>query len=272
VLSEAALRLLGDQQPLVVQLPTSSEHGLAPSFFSGLEVPWLRLTTLDSAIAGATTPMNGARLRAQSLEDPQLGAGLYGEANQAIKHGATLQSVLVGNTVLRREIFDETAGNTSYSAARDPFAALGRVRATSTWVTDNLGGVDLAAPPKVTLASANGHFSALVSNDLDVPVKVKVRATADSQIKITGGDHVDLPPHGRTSVLLNASTHILGVHTVTLELTNQAGTPLGAQDTFPIRAEAVSRLIWVIIGAGVVLLFGAIVVRLTRRVLRSRAS
>ena len=39
-----------------------------------------------------------------------------------------------------------------------------------------------------------------------------------------------------------------------------------------MRAEAVSRLIWVIIGAGVALLFGAIVVRLVRRVLRSRTS
>jgi hypothetical protein len=272
VLSEAALRLLGDQQPLVVQLPTSPDHGLHASFFSGLEVPWLRLTTLDGAIAGPSEPMSGARLRAQSLDEPQLGAGLYDEANQTIAHGATLQSVLAGNTVLRGEIFDETAGNTSYTAARDPFAALGRVRATSTWVTDNLSSVALAAPPKVTLASTNGHFSALVSNALDVPVTVKVRAIADPKIKITGGDKVELPPHGRTSVLLNASTHALGVHTVTLELTNLAGTPLGARDTFPVRAEAVSRVIWVIIGAGVVLLFGAIVVRLTRRLLRGRAS
>ena len=272
VLSEAALRLLGDQQPLVVQLPTSPDHGLSPSFFSGLDVPWLRLTTVDGAIAGPTDTMSEARLRAQALDDPQLGAGLYGEANATIARGATLQSVLAGNTVLRREIFDETAGNTSYTAARDPFAALGRVRATSTWVNDNLDSVALAAPPKVTLASANGHFSALVSNDLDVPVTVRVRAIADRKIEITGGDKVELPPHGRTSVLLNASTHALGVHTVTLELTNLAGTPLGARDTFPIRAEAVSRVIWVIIGAGVVLLFGAIVVRLTRRLLRSRTS
>ena len=70
----------------------------------------------------------------------------------------------------------------------------------------------------------------------------------------------------------NATTHVLGVRTVTLELTNQAGRPLGATDTFPIRAEAVSRVIWVIIGAGVVLLFGAIAVRLVRRVRRSQAS
>ena len=67
-------------------------------------------------------------------------------------------------------------------------------------------------------------------------------------------------------MLLHASTHVLGVHSVTLELTNLTGRPLGARDTFPMRAETVSRLIWVIIGAGVALLFGAIVVRLVRRV------
>ncbi len=193
-------------------------------------------------------------------------------ADQAIQEGATLQSVLIDNQVLRRQIFDETASNASYSAAEDPIAALARVRSTSTWLTTNLAGVDLAAPEKVTLASANGHFSALVSNELDVPVTVRVRAVTDPQIEITGGEKVQLPPHGRTSVLLNASTHVLGVHSVTLELTNLAGTPLGASDTFPMRAEAVSRLIWVILGAGVVLLFGAIVVRLVRRVLRSRTS
>jgi hypothetical protein len=59
---------------------------------------------------------------------------------------------------------------------------------------------------------------------------------------------------------------------VTLVLTNERGQAARCLRHLPIRAEEVSRLIWVIIGAGVALLFGAIVVRLIRRVLRSRAS
>jgi len=98
-----------------------------------------------------------------------------------------------------------------------------------------------------------------------------VRAESDPRLRITGGETVDLPAHGRTTVLLNASTHSLGVHTVTLRLTNDVGNPIGATDQFPMRAEQVSVLIWVIIGAGAALLFGAIIVRLTRRILRSRA-
>jgi Family of unknown function (DUF6049) len=271
ILSEAALRLLGDQQPLVVQL-TALHQPLTQGFFSGLEVPWLQLTTLDGATAGSTALLSGARLRTPVTDSLGLGPAFYPEADRVIEDGATLQSVLPENHVLRRQIFDETAGNASYSSAEDPVAALARVRSTSSWVNGNLSGVALAAPEKVTLASATGHFSALVSNDLDVPVTVKVRAVTDPQITITGGEAVQLAPHGRTSVLLTASTHVLGVHSVTLELTNLAGRPLGAQDSFPMRAEAVSRLIWVILGAGVALLFGAIVVRLTRRLMRSRTS
>jgi uncharacterized membrane protein YgaE (UPF0421/DUF939 family) len=38
-----------------------------------------------------------------------------------------------------------------------------------------------------------------------------------------------------------------------------------------MRAERVSRLIWVIIGAGLALLFTAIAIRLTRRIIAARA-
>jgi hypothetical protein len=185
-----------------------------------------------------------------------------------LDQGQTLQAVLTDNHVLLQRLFEEVAGNASYAAAEEPYVALSRMRITAKWVRDNLDAIDLAAPPSVTLASTSGRFSAIVSNELDVPVTVKVKALTDDRLHITGGEAVTLPPHGRSSVLLNASTHQRGVHTVTLELTSRGGRPLvSAHDTFPMRAEQVSRLIWVIIGAGLVMLLGAIVVRLTRRFL-----
>jgi Family of unknown function (DUF6049) len=271
ILSEAALRLLNGRQPLVVELPIPLHHRVGAGFFTGLEVPWLRLTTLGGATAVQPRPVSASRLRVPSEQKPQLGSRLYAAVDDVLDSGRTLQSVLVGNRVLHRQLFEETATNTSYAAARDPFGAYARVSSTARWVRDNLDRISVAAPPSVTLASASGRFSALVSNDLDVPVMVEVRALADPRLDITGGEKVPLAPHGRTTVLLNASTQVLGVHTVTLELTNAAGRPLGAADQFPLRAEQVSRLIWVIIGAGVALLFAAIFVRLVRRILRSRA-
>jgi hypothetical protein len=270
ILSEAALRLLDGAQPLVVELPSPWRQRVPTSFFSGLDVPWLRLTTLDDATAGAATPLRAARLR-QPPTIPSLGPEFYSLVNRVLTEARTLQSVLSGNHVLRRHIVDETASNSSYSASGDRFGALTRVRSTASWLARNLAGVTMAAPQSVTLASTSGRFSALVSNDLDVPVTVEVRAVTDSGLTITGGNDVVLPPHGRSTVLLNASTHEPGVHTVTLELTDKQGTAFGSGDPFPMRAVQVSALIWVIIGAGVALLFGAIIVRLVRRVWRSRA-
>ena len=59
---------------------------------------------------------------------------------------------------------------------------------------------------------------------------------------------------------------------VVIELTTSDGRPLGAQEHFALRAEQVSGLIWVIIGVGVALLFAAIAIRLTRRILRARGA
>ena len=145
------------------------------------------------------------------------------------------------------------------------------MRETDRWVHSKLDAIELAAPQSVTLASSSGRFSAIVSNELDVPVTVRVRAEAERGATITGVEKVSLAPHGRTPVLLHASTDERGVYSVRLELTNLAGKPLGASDTFPMRADQVSRLIWVIIGAGLVLLFTAIAIRLTRRIIAARA-
>jgi hypothetical protein len=58
---------------------------------------------------------------------------------------------------------------------------------------------------------------------------------------------------------------------VTLRLTSLDGRVLPhASDSFPMRSEQFSGLIWVIIGVGVGLLFAAIAVRLTRRIMRER--
>ena len=57
----------------------------------------------------------------------------------------------------------------------------------------------------------------------------------------------------------------LGVHQVKLVLTDEEGTRLGPAADLPIRSSQSGRVIWVIIGVGAALLFGAIALRLFRR-------
>ncbi|MGC4109859.1 MAG: DUF6049 family protein [Nocardioides sp.] len=274
VMAEAALRVLDDRQPLVVELPAGVQRRIHPSLFSGLDAPWLRLATLDEVSAGTPSALDPDQLRPVPDDQPTLGSRLYGAADDLLAKGRTLQSVLADGHALERRLFEEVTANASYAAQKEPYIALSRMRVIDSWVRSSLSGIDVAAPQSVTLASASGHFSVLLSNDLDVPVTVRVHARTDPHVTITGGDDVVLPPHGRKSVLLNATTHQRGVHNVVLELTSPDGQPLGlgSSDPFPMRAEQVSGLIWVIIGVGVGLLFAAILVRLTRRILRARSS
>ena len=126
ILAEAALRLLGDQRAAgrPAARPASSPAS-GDSFFSGLDVPWLRLTTLDGATAVPPTPLDAARLRA-----PLAGRAAARPApaphrpTRCSTDGGTLQSVLTDNHVLREQLFEEVAGNASYAAQREPLLAL----------------------------------------------------------------------------------------------------------------------------------------------------
>ena len=57
---------------------------------------------------------------------------------------------------------------------------------------------------------------------------------------------------------------------MTLVVTDKRGTPLGATTGLTIRSAQVSNVIWLFVGIGCALLFGAIGVRLFRRVRNAR--
>jgi hypothetical protein len=118
----------------------------------------------------------------------------------------------------------------------------------------------------VTLSSASGSFATTLINRLDQPVTVSIRAVSDSGLRIEDPGTYDLSAGGRQTVLLHARALTPGVHKARLRVTATNGDPLGAVDAVPIRSTQVSDVIWVIIGLGLALLFGAVVVRVVRRV------
>jgi hypothetical protein len=118
----------------------------------------------------------------------------------------------------------------------------------------------------VTLSSDTGNFSATVTNGLEESVLVRVLAETDPQLQITPSEPIELGPDERATVLMQAESSLLGVHQVDLVLADAEGGPIGERASFPLRAGEVSNVIWVVIGVGAVLLFGAIAVRLFRRI------
>jgi hypothetical protein len=133
-----------------------------------------------------------------------------------------------------------------------------------------LGRVTIDGPVSVTLSSDSGQFPASLRNGLDEPVIVRVAADASNGLSVELPDEVALDPGETTRLRLSASTDRVGSHTVRLYVATTDGTPTGSEAELPIRSNQVSQIIWIVIVAGGGLLFGAIALRLIRRVRRPR--
>ena len=271
IVSEAALHLLAPgRPPLVVVVPPYWTPTSSAGFYEGLDVPWLHLTDLSGATQGParavppdalTYPAHQAR---RELDRPDFKA-----ADALIRSGATLQNVLKGNDDVASVVADEALSGTSYASRLHPVVTRAGADRSRAWINAELSSIRVSAPRAVYLSSTSGRFAATITNGLDQPVTVSLKALADAPLSITGPTTVDIGPRGRATVLLTAHTRKVGVHNVTLMVTDGAGAPLGSSDQLPIRSAQVSGVIWLILGTGVALLFGAIAVRLFRR-LRAR--
>jgi Family of unknown function (DUF6049) len=274
ILSEAALRLLSPgRPPLVVVLPEQWNPTSTARFYSGIDVPWLDLTSLDSV-----TTERGQRVEDDQLNYPEsqvvreLDAANFASAEALMRIGRTLDEVLARNDEISEEVLDEALTGLSHSSQEHPDASRAEADRARRHISRQLASIRVDAPPAVTLSSTTGRFSATIANNLDHPVRVRVESRADSPLTISDTDTIEVAAGGRSSVLLEAATTQLGVHNVELVVTAEDGTPLGSTATLPVRSAQVSQVIWLILGTGVALLFGAIVVRLVRRVRRARAA
>ena len=269
IISDAAVRALSqDPQPLVVVFPSSWSPGASNAFFDGLDLDWLHLTTVDAISSQSATDVAADQLRyPDAVAERELDSAGFTSASSLIQAGDTLQNLLTLNDQVGSTVRDEAYTDVSYSAQIQPWRAQISADRSRGWIEQDLQSVRVDAPPAVILSSGSGRFSATVTNDLDQPVTVKLRAVADPPLKVfVPKDSVDIPAGARSTLLLNASSSALGVRNVTLLLTDTDGAPLGSSDVLPIRSNRVSNVIWLIIGTGIALLFGAIAVRLFRRI------
>ena len=274
IVSEAALRLLEPaRRPLVVLLPDDWVPSSTTGFFEGLDVGWITLTDVDGLASRPGRPVPSERLAYPAAEaDRELDAANFASAAALAAAAETLQNVLTGNDRVASEVRDEALTGLSYASRDHPDAARAAADRSRRWIEAQLGSVTVNAPPAVTLSSSTGRFSATVTNELDHAVRVRLDTVADEPLEIEGPETIEIAAKSSTAVLLHASRARLGVSNVQLVVTDETGTPLGATDTLPVRSVQVSQLIWVILGSGVALLFGAIAVRLVRRIRRARAA
>jgi uncharacterized protein DUF6049 len=274
LLAEAAVRFLDDERtPLTMMVP----HDWNPAdgggtFFGGLDVDWLDLTSVDRVAASSPAePVPSTSLRYPSWQEgAELDAPSFEAADALIRSGAALQNLLSLNNLVSGTVTDQALGTTSYSARTRPSTNRTSADRSRQWIDDRLGQVLVSAPRAVTLSSSSGQFNATITNQLDQPVTVSLQAESDDQLQISSPRRVEVPANKQFTVLLTARTDENGIHEVTLLVTDKRGAPLGASTRISVRSAQLSNVIWLFIGIGAALLFGAIAVRLFRRVRAAR--
>ncbi len=271
ILSEAALRMTErGRQPLVVVFPPSWTPPGGPDytdFFAGLDVNWMRLTPLAEATAVPARPLSADRfIYPQWQLNHEVPADAFTALDRLTDDATRLQDVLTDESDLAARIRAEAFSTVSYVARENDIRSLIATQDTIGWVQDKLGSISVSAPRRVILSSNSGSFSITITNGLDEPVSVRLRTTSTPPMDISELGALDLGADASTTVLLRASTEKLGVHNVTLSLTDPGGETLGPPVGVPVRAAQVSRVIWLIMGVAAGLLLLAIVLRLVRRI------
>jgi signal recognition particle receptor subunit beta len=271
LLSEAALGVLADRESLVAAFLGYEDLALSPAgaseFFAGLDVDWLRLTTLRAVSREAgEVEQNTDPAYPEAAADAELPGANFVAARGLINAGDRLDALLPDNDTVGRQVLDEALAGVSYAVRPIPVEGAATAERSTAAIGSLMRRVSIEAPPSVTLSSDTGTFSATLSNGLDEVVLVRVQADTDEGLEIEPSEPVELGPEEQATVLMEAHSSVLGIHEVDLTVTDAEGNPVGGQASFPLRAAQVSDVIWIVWAVGAGLLFGAIAVRLFRRI------
>ena len=272
VLAEAAVRTLGgDERAMVVNLPSDFDPGAADrGFHAGLDRPFVQLgTTLDDTTGNV--PEVGDLVYPERQLDRELGPGNFAATADLIDSGETLDRLLSANETIGPQVVREALATTSYMLRDDPGSASAGAYSAGAWIDARLARVRLSAPSFVILSADSGPFAVTVTNGLEEPIRLRILARTRDDLVIKAPQSIELEAGKQQSVTLTAQADSIGVHPLRLIATDESGRPLGADEEISIRSNKVGRIIWVIMGAGVGILFLAIAVRLVRRVRGARA-
>ena len=266
-------------QPVVAVLPAWWDPGprwQAAHLFDGLSQPWLDLVEVADVRRDARSSQLSLP---EGLDYPEeqaaaeLGADVLAGTSDLITQGATYESVFVDVESVGDRLGRQALLTSSFWSRARPRVAVDRARTAGALVESMLDEVTVRSPTFVTLSSEDGDFLVTLANGLGERVRVGLRATvAGSGLELSTPEPVTLEPNERRSVLVTARSDGIGIHQVQLQPTTESGLPVGSAETLSVRSSSVGLVLWAIMAGGAVVLFGAIALRLVRRVRRRRAT
>jgi len=235
------------------------------------EVPWARPVTLSALLAdpgdapARRPPDYPAAVRARELP----GSRLAGVAT-ARDRLAALAEILEQPEPLV-DGYERALLRTESAAWRDqPDAGERFTRSLTDAVTAARSAVRIVETGPITLATRNGAIPVTIVNGLDQPVTVRVGARAIPSVRLTVGQPpaVTVEAGRRVSVEVPAQAAANGRLDLEVRLLTPSGAAYGDPVTFPVRVTGFGQVARVVVGAALVLLGLAVLVRIGRALRR----
>lgn len=281
LLAESALHALSADRgkPVVAVLPTwwdPGRHWRAAHLIDGLSQPWLELVDVAQArrdAGSAELPLPQGVVYPEDQAAAELDSSVLQATETLIAQGATYESVFVDIQSVGDRLSRQALLHSSLWSRAHPRLAAHRARTAAAVVEMLLDKVAVRSPPLVTLSSGDGAFLVSLVNGLDQRVRVGLRATVSGRgMRLGTPETVTLEPKERRSVRVTVQSSGIGVHRAVLQPITETGLPVGRAAVLSVRSSSVGLVLWLIMAGGAVVLFGAIAVRIVRRVRRRRAT
>jgi len=235
--------------------------GLTPAF----DLPVLAAQSAVGALDRPSTPYHGAVHNRPSQSRP-LSPALIDRIRQLRRSGGTLTAVLSSPsaTIRFQRVFAMSG-----SAQWHGFPLIG-VRLVTAQVTDNqvaLSKIRITGPPLVAMSSDSGRFPLTVTNGLGRPVTVSILVRpADPAVSVEPIKPFQVAPGERSDVPVVTTASGSGVTSVGARLTTPNGNGFGRPWRFDVRSTQIGLVIWIVLGVGGVVLFGAAGYRIVNRI------
>ncbi|HYT10365.1 MAG TPA: DUF6049 family protein, partial [Mycobacteriales bacterium] len=233
------------------------------------ELPWLSsVTALDAA--GTTAPVDrGALVYPASAQRTEISAALVQQIGAVEELVADFRGAL-GNADANAELSPygdalRRAGSTAWRGNQR--AGLAYVQRLRRQISVLRARVTMTAPITgvYTLASTDSPLVLTLQNDLEVPVKVRIRLDTPPGFATGDVGIIEIPAGQKRSVRVPASVQRTGTFLVRGQLTTPGQGVLGQEITLSVRSRAYGGLALGITGLAFAVLVGAVIVRLVRR-------
>jgi hypothetical protein len=235
--------------------------------------PWVRVTQLDTLTATAADgpsrqrPKYPSSVRNREVSSAQLVDVQEGHGRLAALTALLTDSQSVTDTYTRALLRAESTLWRTNRAAGRAYA-----HSVDTRLSTLESQVHLLPSGPITLTARSGRIPVTVVNDLDQQVTVRVGVTADPSVRMTltqpGTVVLDAHTSSTLDIAANATTN--GAVVVRAQLLTVDGQPLGTAQTIPVQVTGFGAVAALLVGAALVLLSVALVVRIARAIRTGR--